>query len=150
MLLNVKLLSTSPSSSLATSASVEAQPEESVEALKAKLERILNLGANKFSQKLVYRGKTLQDGTDLAAYDLRDGAKIHLVLKETSSTPKTLEAALTEALLKKKGVVEDEATAKRIAKIAVEKFDAKLANLSLDDVERIAKRAEEGGGQIAF
>ena len=59
MLLNVKLLGSGSSSSTASSVSIEAQSDESVESLKSKLEKELKLGPN-CEQKLLFMGKTLQ------------------------------------------------------------------------------------------
>ncbi len=78
MLLNVKLLG--PSSASA-SCDIEADENDSVESLKAKLETKLKLTSGT-EQRLLFKGKPLQDGTDLVAYKLNHGDKLHLMLKE--------------------------------------------------------------------
>lgn len=58
----------------------EASPDSSVEALKRDVEVKLNLGKDT-EQKLLFRGKALQDGTQISDYNLSDGSKLKVVLK---------------------------------------------------------------------
>lgn len=66
---------------------VDAQEDYTVDQLKADIEAKLKLG--KAEQKLLFKGKTLQDGTFLSAYKLTDGSKLNLVLKREAITPTT-------------------------------------------------------------
>lgn len=43
-------------------------------------------------QKLVYKGRTMQDSCKLAEYNLEEGCKVHLILQKTSSTIQDNEA----------------------------------------------------------
>lgn len=97
MLLQIKVLG-------GQECSVEAQEDTSVEQLKKDLEQKLKLG--KTEQKLLFKGKTLQgknylfnhynsihsefsDGTPLSSYNIKDGAKLNLILKREAATPTT-------------------------------------------------------------
>merc|ERR1719322_78642 len=90
MILNVKLLSGGAGSD-ASSCDVVAREGDSVESLKRQIEEKLKLNSGT-EQKLLFKGKTLQDGTALDAYKLNDGAKLHLMLKENNADAKTVAA----------------------------------------------------------
>ena len=70
-----------------TECSLEAKDDYTVEQLKKDIEVKLKLG--KAEQKLLFKGKTLQDGTPLSAYKITDGAKLNLILKREAATPTT-------------------------------------------------------------
>lgn len=132
---------------------VEAREDHTVEQLKAEVEAKLKLGA-KAEQKLLYRGKPLQDGTYLSAYKLTDGSKLNLVVKReatptgTSPQPQTQKPSrnnetnlnLEEELFKslRKHFKSDEDTTKVVVRFKA-CFHQRLSTLSLDDVERISK-----------
>ncbi len=63
---------------------VEAKEDTTVEELKAEIEAKLKLG--KAEQKLLFKGKALQDGTNLGAYSLVDGSKLNLIVKREATT----------------------------------------------------------------
>lgn len=66
----------------------DASPDSSVEELKRDVEAKLKLG-KETEQKLLFRGKALQDGTSLSDYKLTDGAKLNLVLKRRENSALT-------------------------------------------------------------
>jgi len=79
----------------------EANPDSSVEALKRDVETKLKLD-KETEQKLLYRGKALQDGTSLSDYKLTDGSKLNLVLKRrenNTSSPSTSSTNPCETIL---------------------------------------------------
>jgi len=59
---------------------VSVDPEDSVEFLKREIEVKLKLDKHS-EQKLLFKGKALQDGTSLSDYHLIDGSKLNLVVK---------------------------------------------------------------------
>jgi len=70
---------------------VSVDPEDSVEFLKREIEVKLKLDKHS-EQKLLFKGKALQDGTSLSDYHLIDGSKLNLVVKrreepKASSSP---------------------------------------------------------------
>lgn len=106
MRLVVKALN--PGSSSSQDISVEADTQDSVEAVKLKLEQKLGLTPKENQLKLVFKGKTLQgeanfkiislimfisfssfivvDGNNLGHYQVVDGSKLHLMLKKAPSS----------------------------------------------------------------
>jgi hypothetical protein len=134
---------------------VDAQEDYTVEQLKADIEAKLKLGRTE--QKLLYKGKTLHDGTSLSAYQLTDGSKLSLILKREAATPSpgsapatrqncgkdkeevitgTLEEELFNSLRKHfKNDVDTKTVVHEILKI----YEKRIASLSLDDIERISK-----------
>ncbi|XP_059098473.1 ubiquitin-like protein 4A [Tigriopus californicus] len=156
MRLVVKVLN--PGSSSSEDISVEAEAVEFVEALKTKLEQKLQLKPKENQLKLVFKGKTLQDGNSIGHYQLVDGSKLHLMLKKVSSSdPQTvsvteppasktapgisLDVALQKAL--RKHFASDQDTKKVVQQFKKE-FNESLSALSLDDIERIAQRLNSG------
>lgn len=134
----------------------ECSEDYTVEQLKADIEAKLKLGRTE--QKLLYKGKTLQDGTCLSAYQLKDGSKLNLILKREAGTPTpgsgpaskpcgkeeegvgTLEEELYKSLRKHfKSDIDTKTVVNEILKI----YHQKLASLSLDDIERISKHYHE-------
>jgi len=138
---------------------VDAKDNYTVEQLKADIEAKLKLG--KTEQKLLFKGKTLQDGTFLSAYKLTDGSKLNLILKReaaiASSTtnsgtsqqnspapPESKEVTLEEELanhLRKH--FKSEADTKKVITTFMTIYHRKLSALSLDDVERISRNYQE-------
>jgi len=59
---------------------VSVDPQDSVEFLKREIEAKLKLD-KQTEQKLLFKGKALQDGTSLSDYKLIDGSKLNLVVK---------------------------------------------------------------------
>jgi len=141
---------------------VDAKDNYTVEQLKADIEAKLKLG--KTEQKLLFKGKTLQDGTFLSAYKLTDGSKLNLILKREAAlassttnsesshqsspapaesiTPKvvTLEEELSNHLRKH---FKSEADTKKVISTFMTIYHRKLSALSLDDVERISRNYQE-------
>lgn len=141
---------------------VDAKDNYTVEQLKADIEAKLKLG--KTEQKLLFKGKTLQDGTFLSAYKLTDGSKLNLILKREAAigssttksessprsspapvesvTPKvvTLEEELLNRLRKH---FKSEADTKKVISTFMTIYHRKLSALSLDDVERISRNYQE-------
>lgn len=82
----------------------EASPDSSVESLKRDVEVKLQLG-KETEQKLLFRGKALQDGTSLSDYKLTDGSKLNLVVKRRenniASLPSTTNSTETNVVSSK-------------------------------------------------
>lgn len=82
-------------------------------------------------QTLVYLGKTLLDDKSIGFYNkIKDGAKLHLVIKKPESLAVVLERFL------RKYYSEDQV--KLILDEFMRDFQTKVDSLSLDDLERIA------------
>lgn len=163
MILNVKLLS-SGSASSNRSCDVEAREGDSVESLKLQIEEKLKLNSGT-EQKLLFKGKTLQDGTALDAYKLNDGAKLHLMLKDhktaisssdtASSTKKaaataavaSLEEELSRSLRKH---FRSEEEAKRVARAFKRGLGETLDRMNSDDVERFCRNLNSGEEAVRF
>jgi len=141
---------------------VDAKDDYTVEQLKADIESKLKLG--KTEQKLLFKGKTLQDGTFLSAYKLADGSKLNLILKreaapttnsETGTGNRQNSPAPAELIPSKKATLEEElakhlrkhfkseADTKKVISTFMAIYDRKLSALSLDDVERISRKYQE-------
>jgi len=136
---------------------VDAKDDYTVEQLKRDIEAKLKLG--KTEQKLLFKGKTLQDGTFLSAYKLTDGSKLNLILKREAITPTTnsgpspqsirpseaqkvlpVEEELSKHLLKH---FKNESDAKKVAASFMSVYNRRLSALSLDDYERISKNLQK-------
>lgn len=103
-----------------------------------------NLGVPLHNQRILHRGKTLQEGTSLKEYNLQEGAKLHLVVKKEGSTNKSLDSEskrFEEELYKqmRKSFKSDEDTRKVVVAF-MKSFEKKMLALSLDDIERICER----------
>jgi len=130
---------------------------DSVETLKELVKAQLNISPG--DQKLMLRGKKLQEGTLLGDYNLREGDRLHLVVKkeatpdlqggsatapptgciETQTEPsrrEVLESTITRLLRPHYGA---EADARKVAAATVKNFDKKLNCLSLEDIEKICE-----------
>ena len=114
------------------------------------------------------RGKTLQDGTLLQEYNLKEGDKLNLVVKkeaspavapaeqspvapphhqhQTSSVIETQTEILPRELLTRemtrllKQHYKSDSEVRRLVSAFVKNIEKKLNNLSLDDIERICER----------
>ncbi|XP_044253627.1 ubiquitin-like protein 4A [Tribolium madens] len=109
---------------------VDAQETTTILELKKKVATDINIPVAQ--QTMVVCGKTLQDDKTVGSYpNIKDGAKIYVAVKK----PDTLKAALTRFLRQyysdqQCSVIVDE---------FMKDFQHKVNNLSLDDLERIAK-----------
>lgn len=97
-------------------------------------------------QRLVFRGKTLADGQSLDFYKIGPGTKIHLVVRrpEPDPDPTSVNAlgsctALWDHLSTILARHFTSADTEQILDCFKREFSANLANLSLDDIERIAQ-----------
>jgi len=140
---------------------VDAKDDYTVEQLKADIEAKLKLG--KTEQKLLFKGKTLQDGTFLSAYKLTDGSKLNLILKReaalsgttANSDNQSRHGSPVESIPSKKSTLEEElskhlrkhfkseADTKKVISTFMAVYNRKLSALSLDDVERISRNYQE-------
>jgi len=146
---------------------VDAQDDYTVEKLKKDIEAKLKLGS-KTEQKLLFKGKTLQDGTFLSAYQLTDGSKLNLILKREAKPPTTVSGpspqnirpsgaeqqqqqqqqqnilSIEEELAKHlKKHFKSEADAQKVLTSFMTVYNRRMSNLSLDDYERISKNFHE-------
>jgi len=107
---------------------------------------------------LLHKGKTLQDGTLIQEYNLREGDKLHLVVKkesspaetkdikrpisgciETQTEPVTRNVLEGEMLRLLKPHYNSDSDARKVVAAFVKNIDKKLNTLSLDDIERICE-----------
>lgn len=109
---------------------VDVQETTTITDLKTKIEADLNIPVGQ--QTLVLFGKPLQDDKTVGFYpNLKDGTKLYVAVKK----PDTLNAALTRFL--RQYYSEQQCTL--IVEEFMRDFQSKVKNLSLDDLERIAK-----------
>jgi len=129
---------------------------DSVDHLKELVKVQLNICPS--DQRLLHKGKTLQDGTLIKEYNLREGDKLHLVVKKESSPqePKDIKRPVsgcietqTEPLTR--NVLEGEmvkllkphftsdSEVRKVVAAFIKNIDKKLLTLSLDDIERICE-----------
>ena len=116
---------------------------------------------------MLHKGKTLQDGTLIKEYNLKEGDKLHLVVKKDSTPPAA--AAVTEpkpsvtktsstgcietqteilprVLLERemtrilKPHYSSDSEVRKVVSAFVKNIEKKLNALSLDDIERICER----------
>ena len=116
----------------------------------------VQLNISPSNQRLLHKGKTLQDGTLLGEYNLREGDKLHLVVKKEASpvvkasvstgcietqteTPVrvVLEREMTRIL---RSHYSSDTEVRKVVSIFIKNIDKKLSALSLDDIERICAR----------
>jgi len=152
MKVNVKILQ-------GAECNVDVTHGDSVETLKELVKAQLNISPS--DQKLMLRGKKLQEGTLLGDYNLREGDRLHLVVKK-EATP-DLQGPAREGPAPATGCIETqtepsrrevlestiarilrphytaEADAKKVAAATVKNFDKKLNCLSLEDIEKICE-----------
>lgn len=124
---------------------VEVTEENTIEDLKSAVEKELNIPAG--SQRLILKGKTLQDSTVLKEYKIKDGDKVHLSVKNSPPPSKPEDSrAVLEAELKKvlKEHFRGEEECVKITSAILRIIDRKLGALSLDDIERICEGLNKG------
>ena len=116
----------------------------------------VQLNISPSNQRLLHKGKTLQDGTLLAEYNLREGDKLHLVVKKEASpvVKASVSTGCTETQTETpvRVVLEREMTrilrshyssdteVRKVVSVFIKNIDKKLSALSLDDIERICAR----------
>jgi len=129
---------------------------DSVDHLKELVKVQLNICPS--DQRLLHKGKTLQDGTLIKEYNLREGDKLHLVVKKESSPQESKEnkrpvsgciETQTEPLARNVLEVEmikllkphynSDSEVRKVVAAFIKIIDKKLHTLSLDDIERICE-----------
>ncbi|CAH1377478.1 hypothetical protein MTP99_018868 [Tenebrio molitor] len=109
---------------------VDVQETTTILELKRKVATDINIPVAQ--QTMVLFGKTLQDDKTVGSYPkIKDGTKLYVAVKK----PDTLNAALTRFL--RQYYSDQQCTA--IVDEFMKDFQNKVSNLSLDDLERIAK-----------
>ena len=136
--------------------------DESVDRLKELVQTQLNISPA--HQRLLHKGKTLQDGTLVQEYSLKEGDKLHLVVKKDATPPAAAAAETTATAPANTGCIEtqtellprvlleremtrilrshysSDAEVRKVVGVFVKNVERKLNNLSLDDIERICER----------
>ena len=153
MKINVKILQ-------GAECNVDITAAESVDRLKELVQTQLNISPA--HQRLLHKGKTLQDGTLVQEYSLKEGDKLHLVVKKDATPPAAAETTATAAantgcietqtellprvLLERemtrilRSHYSSDAEVRKVVGVFVKNVERKLNNLSLDDIERICER----------
>ena len=153
MKINVKILQ-------GAECNVDITATESVDRLKELVQTQLNISPA--HQRLLHKGKTLQDGTLVQEYSLKEGDKLHLVVKKDATPPAAAETTATAAantgcietqtellprvLLERemtrilRSHYSSDAEVRKVVGVFVKNVERKLNNLSLDDIERICER----------
>jgi len=155
MKINVKILQ-------GAECNVEVELGDSIERLKELVQSHLNISPA--NQRLLHRGKTLQDCTQIKDYSLKDGDKLHLVVKKDSTPPASVPAAAVTPVTTNTGCIEtqtevlprvlleremtkvlrshynSDSELRKIVSAFVRNIEKKLGALSLDDIERICER----------
>jgi len=155
MKINVKILQ-------GAECNVDVVGGDSVDRLKELVQTHLNISPS--NQRLLHRGKTLQDGTLIQEYNLKEGDKLHLVVKkeaspaaaaivsESTKTTTTTGCIETQTEIEPKVLLEREMTrilkahyssdseVRKVVGAFVKNVEKKLNSLSLDDIERICDR----------
>merc|ERR1711915_757411 len=127
---------------------------DSVDHLKELVKVHLNICPS--DQRLLHKGKTLQDGTLIQEYNLREGDKLHLVVKkestpseskdikrplsgciETQTEPLARSVLETELYKLLKPNCSNDSEVKKLVSAILKNIDRKLSSLSFDDIERI-------------
>ncbi|XP_021001843.1 ubiquitin-like protein 4A [Parasteatoda tepidariorum] len=89
-------------------------------------------------QRLVFKGKTLLDSESLCDYNIEEGNKLHLFVRESSPDESTSQAdfyELLQKLLEKHFIPDD---VEKVLEEFRKNLSDQLRHLSLDDIERIA------------
>lgn len=138
--------------------SVNVTTEDTVDKLKELVSKELTVPVD--CQRLLCKGKTLQDGTYLKEYNLKEGDKLHLVVKKETTGPTTngssaagnnssITATGTTAERSRveeeifrlfRGHLSSDAEAERLLAAFLKCLEKRLTTLSLDDIERICER----------
>lgn len=118
---------------------VEAHPDDHVGLLKVQVAS--HLGIPVEHQRFVFKGRPLADDTAIGTYGFKDRDKIHLSIKKPAldiQRPTKQKTVLWDALrlfLAKHFMEKDAA---KVLEVFRKDFENNIANLSLDDIERIA------------
>jgi len=158
MKINVKILQ-------GAECNVDVVSDDSVDRLKELVQTQLNISPT--NQRLLHKGKTLQDGTLIKEYNLKEGDKLHLVVKKDSTPPaaaaviepkpavtktsstgciETQTEILPRVLLERemtrilKPHYSSDSEVRKVVSAFVKNIEKKLNALSLDDIERICER----------
>eukprot|EP00088_Acartia_fossae_P046337 TRINITY_DN50009_c0_g1_i1.p1 TRINITY_DN50009_c0_g1~~TRINITY_DN50009_c0_g1_i1.p1 ORF type:complete len:159 (+),score=33.96 TRINITY_DN50009_c0_g1_i1:46-522(+) len=135
---------------------VEITEEETVVDLKTAVERELQIPVA--NQRLILKGKTLQDSSIIKEIKVKDGDKVHLSVRKTAVTvddvtsetkvseptkvsqpnPKQVLETELRSVLRNHFRSEEELT--RIVNAVLRSLHNKFCNLSLDDIEKICSR----------
>jgi len=124
---------------------------DSVETLKELVKAQLNISPS--DQRLLHKGKPLQEGTLLGDYNLREGDRLHLVVKkdstppesaqqpstgciETQTEPNSREVLEQQMFLLLRPQYQTDSDTRKVAVAFVKNLDRKLNCLSLEDIER--------------
>ncbi|KXJ14373.1 ubiquitin-like protein 4A [Exaiptasia diaphana] len=92
------------------------------------------------AQRLVFKGKTLTDSGCLHDHGVKEGDKIHLFVKKTAEIkPTTAERDFWHHLRMLLKNHFTEADVEKVIHKSKEDFDVWVKQLSLDDIERMAK-----------
>jgi len=123
--------------------SVDVSPGDAVDSLKERVASLLGVAVH--NQRILYRGKTLQEGTSLKEYNLVEGAKLHLVVKKEDSPTKCENKSaankVEEELFKQmRKHFKSEDDTRKVVLAFIKNFETKMVSLSLDDIERICER----------
>merc|ERR1719300_854764 len=108
---------------------VEVTEENTIEDLKSAVEKELNIPAG--SQRLILKGKTLQDSTVLREYKIKDGDKVHLSVKNPPPAAADDSRSILEAELHKhmKDHFRGEEECRKITSAILKIIDRKLGSL---------------------
>jgi len=133
---------------------------DSVETLKELVKAHLNISP--CDQRLLYKGKPLQEGTLLGDYNLKDGDRLHLVVKKEAS-PCVSQTVATSPVIPATGCIEtqtepvsrdilekevfrllrpqygNDSDTRKVVAAFVKILDRKLNSLSLEDIDRICE-----------
>jgi len=117
------------------SCTVDVAEDSSTEHLKSLVSREVASPESNF--KLIFKGKTLKDGTQLREYNIKEGDKVHLAFKSVPVTPDSPKSKLETELKKilKEHYSEEESN--KVFGSFMKILERRLTNLSLDDIERI-------------
>lgn len=128
---------------------------DSVETLKELVKAQLNISPA--DQRLLHKGKPLQEGTLLGDYGLREGDRLHLVVKkeaspatgpaqptttgciETQTEPSSREGLESEVFRLLRPHYGNDGDARKVVGAFMKNFDKKLSCLSLEDIETICE-----------
>ncbi|XP_041378259.1 ubiquitin-like protein 4A [Gigantopelta aegis] len=128
--------------------SIAASPSSTVLDVKQQVSALLSVPIQ--DQKLLYLGKPLQDERVLSEYSVKDGGKLMLVIKKSTTTPSSDNAKSPELSVADLAPVWQKLlvflnrhfTSKDAQLVLLEfkrDFEKGLSSLSLDDIERLAQ-----------
>ncbi|XP_071961196.1 ubiquitin-like protein 4A-B [Antedon mediterranea] len=127
--------------------SIEVMNQESILSVKRMVARELDVPVH--LQRLVFRGKTLSDGSALNDYNIGPNTKIHLVVRKPESENDPLSTSkigtsteFWEKLRSKLCKHFSQEDAEKVLHQYKLQFSSDLSNLSLGDIERLALKHE--------